>query len=60
MKIVIAPDLDKGSLSSIRVANTMKQGISEIYPHANISFKPMADGGEGTVDTILFPTQEIK
>lgn len=53
MRIVIAPDSYKGSLSSTRVASTMKRGITAIFPHAEIILKPMADGGEGTVDSIL-------
>jgi len=54
MKIVLAPDSFKGSLTANEAAQTMKEAISDVSgtPHTVIQ-KPMADGGEGTLDAIL-------
>lgn len=51
--IVIAPDSYKGSLSADVVARAIESGIRRVLPHALIRCLPMADGGEGTVDTVL-------
>lgn len=51
--IVIAPDSYKGSLSADAVARAIGAGIRRVLPHALIRGLPMADGGEGTVDTVL-------
>ena len=56
MKILIAPDSFKGSLSAEQVALTIKQALEEEWNHLTISTKPMADGGEGTIDAILAAT----
>ena len=53
MKIVIASDSFKGSLSSIEVADNLETGIRRIYPEADILKLPVADGGEGTVETLV-------
>lgn len=50
MRIVIAPDAFKGSLSQVEVAETMKEAINDIFPKSNCVLKPMADGGEGTLE----------
>ncbi|GGJ54291.1 glycerate kinase [Virgibacillus salexigens] len=60
MKIVLAPDSFKGSLTSLEAATTMKQAIQSIDEQATISIKPMADGGEGTVDVLLASTKGEK
>lgn len=52
MKIVIAPDSFKGSLSSEEVGFWIKKGINEILPDANIECISIADGGEGTLGAI--------
>lgn len=57
MKIVIAPDSFKGSLTSIEVSDAIEKGIKNIYPRANIEKIPMADGGEGTVQCLVNATQ---
>ena len=49
MKIVVAPDSFKGSVSALEAANAMEQGILRVFPDAVIDKIPMADGGEGTV-----------
>lgn len=53
MKIVVASDSFKGSLSSIEVANSVARGIHATYPQCDISRVNVADGGEGTVDAIV-------
>lgn len=53
MRILIAPDSFKESLNSFDVAELIKQGISEEFPHAVFDLVPMADGGEGTVDAVI-------
>lgn len=54
MKILIAPDSFKGSLSAAEVANSIERGILKVVPDAQIIKIQMADGGEGTMDAILF------
>lgn len=56
MKIVIAPDSFKESLSAPQVAAAIAQGWTAIYPEAECLLRPMADGGEGTVDALLAAT----
>ena len=51
MKIVIAPDSFKGSLSSLQVSKAIKKGLVKVFPEANFQIIPMADGGEGTMQT---------
>ncbi|WP_065823480.1 glycerate kinase [Photorhabdus australis] len=53
MKIVIAPDSFKESLSALQVAEAIEQGFREIYPQAEYIKLPMADGGEGTVESMV-------
>lgn len=55
MKIVIAIDSYKGTISSPNAANAIKEGICEYLTPANTDVKifPMADGGEGTLDAVL-------
>ncbi len=50
MKVVIAIDSFKGSLSSLQAGNAVKDGILQVFADAQIVVKPLADGGEGTVD----------
>jgi glycerate kinase len=60
MKIVIAPDSYKESLTAIEVAQAMEQGFREIFPDAEYVSVPFADGGEGTVDAMIGATQGTK
>ncbi|MEB6108624.1 glycerate kinase [Klebsiella aerogenes] len=57
MKIVIAPDSYKESLSTLDVATAIETGFREIYPHAEYVKVPVADGGEGTVEAMVAATQ---
>ncbi|MEB2650991.1 MULTISPECIES: glycerate kinase [Pseudomonas] len=53
MKIVIAPDSFKDSLSAQGVAEAIALGLAQVWPQATLIKCPMADGGEGTVESIL-------
>ena len=55
-KIIIIPDSFKGSLSSLEVCNAIEEGILKVFKNAKIKKIPVADGGEGTVDSILYAT----
>ncbi|WP_432538443.1 glycerate 2-kinase [Klebsiella variicola] len=57
MKIVIAPDSYKESLSAAEVAQAIEKGFREIFPHAQYVSMPVADGGEGTVEAMIAATQ---
>ncbi|MFB5745185.1 glycerate kinase [Cedecea sp. S5-13] len=57
MKIVIAPDSFKESLTAMQVAEAIEQGFRQIYPHADYLKLPMADGGEGTVESMVAATE---
>jgi len=56
MKIVVAPDSFKGSLTAIEVSDAIEQGIREVFPEAEIVKIPMADGGDGTVQCLVNAT----
>jgi len=56
MKIVVAPDSFKGSLTAVEVADAIWQGVREIFPEAKIVKIPMADGGDGTVQCLVTAT----
>ncbi|WP_455825224.1 glycerate kinase [Pseudomonas graminis] len=53
MKIIIAPDSFKDSLSAEGVAQAIAEGLALVWPDAQLVQCPMADGGEGTVDAVL-------
>lgn len=57
MKIIIAPDSYKESLSTEQVADQIEAGFSEIFPAAEYIKVPMADGGEGTVAALVAATR---
>lgn len=53
MRVVIAPDSFKGSLSALEAARAIEAGVMRVFPQASIRLFPMADGGEGTLDAVL-------
>jgi len=53
VKIVIAPQAFKGSLSALNVANAVQKGVRRIFPDAQILTCPVADGGDGTLETLV-------
>ncbi|MBX9974062.1 glycerate kinase [Cytobacillus firmus] len=57
MKIVIAPDSFKESLSALDAANAIERGFKFIFPEADYKKMPMADGGEGTVRSLVDATE---
>ncbi|HHQ4479248.1 TPA: glycerate kinase [Aeromonas veronii] len=56
MKIVIAPDSFKESLSAMAVADAIEAGFKQVLPNATYVKLPMADGGEGTVQSLVDAT----
>jgi glycerate 2-kinase len=56
MKILIAIDSFKGSISSVQGSEAISKGIREVYPDAEILSLPLADGGEGTVEAMVYAT----
>jgi len=56
MKIVLAPDSFKGSLTAIEVCEAFREGVLRIVPSAEIITVPMADGGEGTTEALVAAT----
>ena len=52
MKVVIAIDSLKGSLSSLSAGQAAAEGIHRVYPEAECRIFPVADGGEGTVEAL--------
>lgn len=60
MKIVIAPDSFKESLTALAVAEAIGEGFRRILPQAQYRLVPMADGGEGLVQSIVDATQGEK
>jgi len=55
-KVVIAPDSFKESLSALEVAEAIERGFRQIFPQVQYVKLPMADGGEGTVDSMVAAT----
>lgn len=53
MKITVAIDSLKGSLTSIEAGNAVCEGIKKVYPQAEVAVFPVADGGEGTVEALI-------
>jgi len=56
MKVLIAPDKFKGSLTANQAAQAMASGVVKAFPDAQIDICPVADGGEGTLDAMLAAT----
>ena len=52
-KIILVPDSFKGTMSSQEICEIMKREILSFFPRAEILSIPVADGGEGSVDSFL-------
>lgn len=52
MKVTVAIDSFKGSLSSLEAGNAAAEGIKRVFPDAVINIRPIADGGEGTTEAL--------
>jgi len=53
MRIVVAPNAFKGSLSAAAAAEAMRAGIELVMPSAEVVLVPIADGGDGTVEALV-------
>ncbi|HEY1350328.1 MAG TPA: glycerate kinase [Ktedonobacteraceae bacterium] len=53
MRVVIAPQALKGSLSAAEAGQAIARGVREVYPEAEIRMVPVADGGEGTTQALV-------
>ncbi|MEK5270125.1 glycerate kinase [Aeribacillus sp. FSL K6-8394] len=60
MKIIVAPDSFKGSLSASQVCWAIKKGIYRVIKDAQVIELPMADGGEGTMENLVCSTKGQK
>ncbi|MDQ7863973.1 glycerate kinase [Peribacillus frigoritolerans] len=60
MKIVIAPDSYKGSLSATEASKAIERGVRKALPDAETKLVPAADGGEGTMDSLVAATNGRK
>lgn len=60
MKFVLAPDSFKESMTAKEVCQAMEKGIKKVLPDADIISVPMADGGEGTMDSLIDATNGQK
>ena len=56
MRVVIAPDSYKGSVSAVGVAAALERGVLRVFPQAEVRKIPIADGGEGTVEALVTAT----
>lgn len=56
MRIIVAPDSFKGSVTALGVAQAMARGIHAVFPEAEVVLVPIADGGEGTVEALVAAT----
>lgn len=56
MKIVVAMDSFKGSLAAVEACEAVRRGVLRALPQAEIALCPMADGGEGTAETLRVAT----
>jgi glycerate kinase len=53
VKVVVAPNAFKGSLTASQAAHAMALGVRDVFPDAEVVEVPVADGGEGTVDALV-------
>jgi len=53
MKVVVAPNAFKGTLSAAEAAAAIARGVREVFPDAEVIEVPVADGGDGTVDALV-------
>lgn len=60
MKIIIAPDSFKGSVTANEAAIAIEKGVKKVLPYALTVLLPLADGGEGTMDSLIATTNGRK
>ncbi len=56
MRVVVAPNAFKGSLTALEAAEAIRDGILAVMPDADIVLVPIADGGDGTVEALVAAT----
>src|SRR5437667_10334133 len=56
MRIIVAPQALKGSLTATEGGRAIAKGVQAVYPEAEVEIIPMADGGEGTVQALVDAT----
>jgi glycerate kinase len=56
MRIVVAPQALKGSLTAAEAGNAIAQGVCKVFSNADVKVVPVADGGEGTVQALVDAT----
>ena len=56
LRIVVAPNAFKGSLTALQAAEAIQEGIRAVMPDADVVLVPIADGGDGTVDALVAAT----
>ena len=56
MRVLVAPDSFKGSLTAVQAARAMSRGVRAVFPEAEVREVPIADGGEGTVEALVEAT----
>lgn len=54
MRVVIAPDSFKGSITAKDLCLAISEGVRRVFPAVDIVSLPLADGGEGTIDSMVF------
>lgn len=54
MKIILAPDKFKNSLTGFEFCDAVEKGIKKVLPNCNIIKSPLADGGDGTIEVVNF------
>ena len=52
MKFILAPDKYKGSLTGREFCETVARGLTKVFPNAELIHRPLADGGDGTIDVV--------
>ncbi|WP_421823812.1 glycerate kinase [Flagellimonas oceanensis] len=52
MKFILAPDKYKGSLTGREFCETVARGIKKVFPNSEMIHRPLADGGDGTIDVV--------
>jgi glycerate 2-kinase len=57
LKVVVAPNSFKGTMSATQAAKAIARGVSEVWPEAKIVEVPVADGGEGTAEALVTAKQ---
>ncbi len=58
MKVTVAIDSFKGSMTTMQAANAACEGIKRVFPNADVRLCPLADGGEGTVNALVRENKE--